>query len=117
MSGSLTIKRVLILGSGRVSGSVIEYLFRDDAIHLTICSQLKDELDRFAAQYSRVNCVYLKVTENIDRLVSLCASNDVVISLLPYDLHGLVGQCCIAAGTHMVTASYVTDSVRALNER
>lgn len=117
MSSSPVMKRVLLLGSGRVSGPVIEYLLRDNQINLTVCSHLKDEFVSITAQYSRVNCICLTVTEDIDRLTSLCADNDVVISLLPYDLHDLVGRCCIKVGTHMVTASYITEGIRSLHER
>lgn len=45
----------------------------------------------------------------------MCAESDVVVSLLPYSLHGKVARHCIEGKTHLVTASYVTDEVQALH--
>lgn len=110
-------KRVLVLGAGMVSAPVVEYLHRDDNLYITVCSQIKDESDKLANRYPGVESNYLNVTESIDGLSSLCAESDVVISLLPYALHGLVAKHCIEAKTHLVTASYVTQQVKELHER
>lgn len=110
-------RRVLILGAGMVSAPVVEYLYRDEEISINVCSHLKDESDRLASRYPGVKSTYLHVTENPGHLANLCAENDVVISLLPYALHGLVAEHCIEVGTHMVTASYITDHVRSLHDR
>lgn len=59
---------------------------------------------------------YIDVQENLELLGDLCADSDVVISLLPYALHGQVAKHCIANKTHLVTASYVTDAVQELHE-
>lgn len=100
-----------------VSAPVVEYLYRDEKISVNVCSHLKEESDRLALRYPGIDSTYLNVTENPGHLASLCAESDVVISLLPYGLHGLVGERCIEAGTHMVTASYVTDHVKSLHAR
>lgn len=60
--------------------------------------------------------MYLNVKDNIEHLRELCEESDVVISLLPYSLHGLIAKQCVEAKTHLVTASYVTDPVKALHE-
>lgn len=100
-----------------VSAPVVEYLHRGQNINITVCSQFKEESDRLAHKYPGVESEYLNVTENLDHLNSLCSESDVVISLLPYALHGLVARQCIDTQTHLVTASYVTDEVRQLHER
>lgn len=100
-----------------VSAPVVEYLHRDPKVLINVCSHLKEESDRLANRYHGVESTYLNVTDNPESLNRLCAENDVVISLLPYALHGLVAKSCIEAKTHLVTASYVTDAVRELHER
>lgn len=42
--------------------------------------------------------------------------SDIVVSLLPYVLHGAVAEKCIETKTNMVTASYITDHVRSLDQ-
>lgn len=110
-------KRVLVLGAGMVSAPVVEYLYRDPKLLINVCSHLKEESDRLANRYVGVKSTYLNVTDSPEDLRALCEENDVVISLLPYALHGLVAKNCIEAKTHMVTASYVTDQVRELHAR
>lgn len=99
-----------------VSAPVVEYLHRDPKVHINVCSHLKEESDKLANRYNGVDSTYLNVMENPEGLQSLVANSDVVISLLPYGLHGLVAKHCIEAKTHMVTASYVTDAVRELHD-
>lgn len=100
-----------------VSSPLVEYLSRDDKISINICSQFKEESDRLANKYPGVKSTLLNVNENPGHLAELCAKSDVVVSLLPYDLHGFVAEQCIDAKTHLVTASYITDHVRSLHDQ
>lgn len=110
-------QRVLILGAGLVSAPVIEYLNRDKSIQLIVCSHLKAESDRLAAQYPGVTSIELNVVKNGEELRRYCAESDLVISLLPYNLHSIVAEQCINARTHMITPSYVSPKLKQLNER
>ncbi|XP_013114257.2 alpha-aminoadipic semialdehyde synthase, mitochondrial [Stomoxys calcitrans] len=109
-------KKVLVLGAGMVSAPLVEWLHREKDVSITVCSQIKDEADRLASQYAGVNGIYLNVTEGTDHLQELCGKADVVVSLLPYSLHGMVARSCVDEKTHMVTASYVNDEISALHD-
>lgn len=106
---------MLVLGAGHVCAPLVEYLYRDEKISINVCSQFKEEADRLANKFPGINSTYLNVTENASNLTELCSNSDVVISLLPYALHGLVAEKCIEVKTHLVTASYITDHVRSLH--
>lgn len=95
---------------------LVEYLHRDPAINIKVCSQLKEESDRLAYRYPGVESFYMDVVNNQEHLAQLCEESDCVVSLLPYALHGLVAKSCVAGKTHLVTASYVNDEVKALHE-
>ena len=47
----------------------------------------------------------------------LVAQSDAVLSLLPATMHVPLAELCIAAGTPLVTASYVSDAMQALHAR
>lgn len=99
-----------------VSAPLVEYLARDKNIDITVCSHLKEESDRLANKYPGVQSQYLNVSDNSNHLRDLCEESDVVVSLLPYSLHGLVARHCVDAKTHLVTASYLNDEVKSLHE-
>lgn len=100
-----------------VSEPLIEYLHRDEKISINVCSQFKDEGDRLANKYTGIRSTYLNVMENENHLAELCGNSDVVVSLLPYDLHGIIAEKCIDVKTHLVTASYITDHVKSLDQQ
>lgn len=110
-------KKVLVLGAGFVSPTLVEYLHREKHIAITVCSAIKDEADLIAQKYPGVDSVYLNVLEKSSTLQELMAKSDVVVSLLPYHLHAHVAKCCIDTKTHLVTASYVQQDVKALHDQ
>jgi len=108
-------KRVLVLGSGYVSEPLVEYLLRDPLTHISVASAIQTELDKLAQKYDNVQPELINVSERPDHLSRLVESADVVVSLLPYSLHPLVAKACIQHRTNMVTASYCTPEMRALD--
>ena len=42
---------------------------------------------------------------------------DVVVSMLPADMHSAVAKLCLEAGVHFVTSSYITEEMIALDEQ
>ncbi|XP_072939174.1 alpha-aminoadipic semialdehyde synthase, mitochondrial [Epargyreus clarus] len=105
---------VVILGSGSVSGPVVEYLAKDKNIAVTIASQVKEEADALAERYG-VRSEYVEAGDE-RALRALAARARLVVSLLPYELHGAAARACLAAGAHMVTASYVRPEVQELHD-
>lgn len=84
-------------------------------LHLiSSASQIKEEADKLAECYG-VNAEYLEANDDY-ALRKLVSNARLVISLLPYDLHGKVARVCLNAGAHMVTASYVSSEVQELHQ-
>uniref|UniRef100_A0A1Q3EWG7 Alpha-aminoadipic semialdehyde synthase, mitochondrial n=1 Tax=Culex tarsalis TaxID=7177 RepID=A0A1Q3EWG7_CULTA len=109
-------KRVLVLGAGFVSAPLVEYLHREGNVSIKVGSQIKEEADRLANRYQGIESVYINVEDESANLQHLCEESDVVVSLLPYALHGLIAKHCVAGRTHLVTASYLNDEIKALHE-
>ncbi|XP_065498897.1 alpha-aminoadipic semialdehyde synthase, mitochondrial isoform X3 [Caloenas nicobarica] len=109
-------KRVLLLGSGYVSGPVLEYLTRDSNVDITIASVMKEQLEQLTNKYSNVTSVHMDVLKHEEELSSLVKKHDLVISLLPYSAHPLVAKKCIDSKVNLVTASYLTPAMKQLQE-
>ncbi|XP_005039340.1 PREDICTED: alpha-aminoadipic semialdehyde synthase, mitochondrial [Ficedula albicollis] len=109
-------KRVLLLGSGYVSGPVLEYLTRDSNIDITVVSVMKEQLDQLTKKYRNVTPVHMDVLMHEEQLSSLVKKHDLVISLLPYSVHPFVAKKCIDNKVNMVTASYLTPAMKELQE-
>lgn len=63
MNGSAE-KNVLILGAGRVASPLIEYLYRDKSVGITVACEQRDLGDALSNQYPGVESVYLNAAEN-----------------------------------------------------
>ncbi|XP_048825797.1 alpha-aminoadipic semialdehyde synthase, mitochondrial isoform X1 [Brienomyrus brachyistius] len=109
-------KRVLLLGSGYVSGPVIEYLTRDSNTQVTVASVVLSQAEDLAAKYPNTIPIMLDVTSQEKHLESLVKDHDLVISLLPYAHHPLVAKHCISKKVNMVTASYLSPAMKDLQQ-
>uniref|UniRef100_A0AAY4BCL8 Saccharopine dehydrogenase (NAD(+), L-glutamate-forming) n=1 Tax=Denticeps clupeoides TaxID=299321 RepID=A0AAY4BCL8_9TELE len=82
------MKRVLLLGSGYVTGPVIEYLTRDKGTQVTIASVLLNQAEELASKYPNTIPVMLDVTSQEGHLESLIKDHDLVMS--KHNIHILV---------------------------
>ncbi|GAB4409684.1 MAG: saccharopine dehydrogenase C-terminal domain-containing protein [Bacteroidia bacterium] len=111
------MKQILILGAGRSSTVLIQYL-------LDVCSaqgwlltvgDLSEELARRkAGDAACVRTIRFDVHDSDQRADEISRA-DVVISMLPAMFHGLVAQSCLHFGKHLLTASYMSDEIRGLD--
>ncbi|KAK0449037.1 saccharopine dehydrogenase [Desarmillaria tabescens] len=93
-------KKILLLGSGFVARPCAEYIVRNPSNYLTIACRT---LER--AKSSR--------TPDLEAQV---AAHDLVISLIPYTFHAAVIKAAIKGKTNVVTTSYVSPAIQALDE-
>ncbi|XP_047417385.1 alpha-aminoadipic semialdehyde synthase, mitochondrial isoform X2 [Sciurus carolinensis] len=110
-----TKKKVLVLGSGYVSGPVLEYLSRDRNIEITVGSDMTNQIKQLSKKYN-INPVSMNICKQEEKLDLLVATQDLVISLLPYVLHPVVAKACIANKVNMITASYITPALKELEK-
>lgn len=109
-------QRVLVLGAGRVSMSLVDLLGRTAQKDIHVASDNEQEAKDVAqiAQQGRHVALDLR---NEQKLAELVKGKDVVISLLPAPLHPLVAEECIKQRTNLVTASYESPAMKEMNER
>jgi saccharopine dehydrogenase (NADP+, L-glutamate forming) len=110
-------KRVLVLGAGLMSPAVIDYLLGSGYEVIVSDAQLDHAQKRIEPHaYASVKAIHLPIgVENYGHLVHAAQKVDVVVSLLPAGLHPIAAAACIEARTHLVTASYISEAMRALD--
>ncbi|KAL3911375.1 MAG: hypothetical protein SGILL_007305, partial [Bacillariaceae sp.] len=109
-------KTVLLLGSGRVSKSVVDYLGRNKHRKIIVASNDKEEAKTVASLAQRGRHAHMDIDNDPARLQRLVDESDVVVSLLPAPMHPRVAEMCIEAKTDLVTASYESLEMRKLEE-
>lgn len=111
------MKKILVLGAGRSSSALITYLLQ----HAAGCDwlvtvgdiSLENALKKIGHS-DRGRGLAFDIHHDIQSR-EVVAEADVVISLLPPALHTLVALRCLEAGKHFVTASYVSDELKAFD--
>ncbi|XP_020269569.1 alpha-aminoadipic semialdehyde synthase [Asparagus officinalis] len=127
---------VLILGAGRVCRPAVEFLASVGNVSsrdsLKICQSIGvEEITEFqvivASLYkkdaeetidgiSNATAVELDV-KNYESLSECISKAVIVLSLLPPSFHDVIANACIEHKKHLVTASYVNDSMSGLHEK
>lgn len=106
-------KKILLLGTGYVARPFADYITRTPEFTLTAASTKKDHAEKLVAGLPRANGVSLDVNDTA-ALEAAVAAHDVVVSLIPYTYHADVIKAAIKGKTDVVTTSYVSDAIRAL---
>jgi len=109
------MKKVLVLGAGLVSRPLVRYLL-DHGYTVTVASRTVSKAVKLIDGHERGEALSLNV-EDKAALEKLVSENDLSISLLPYAYHVTVAEFCIQYKKHMVTTSYVSDEMKALDGR
>jgi saccharopine dehydrogenase (NADP+, L-glutamate forming)/spermidine synthase len=110
------MKKVLVLGAGLVSGPLVHYLLDQPGFEVTVASRTVEKAQRIVG--GAKNGVAKRVDVNDEKdLENLISQADLSISLLPFVYHPLVARLCVKHKKQMVTASYVKDEMRVLDEQ
>jgi saccharopine dehydrogenase (NADP+, L-glutamate forming) len=110
------MKTALIVGAGKSSLFLIEYLLRgaaDGGYRVVVADADPQAAAQKIGGHPSGTPIALDATN--DARKAAVESADVVCSLLPPTLHILLAHDCLAAGKPLITASYVSDEMRALD--
>jgi len=110
---------ILVIGAGRSTGSLIQYLIQkaeNANWHIVVADQNLELAQSKVKQMSRGEAIALDVRDDISRVHAISKA-DIVVSMLPAHMHVQVAEDCIALRKHMVTASYISPEMEALDAR
>ncbi|MBU2019258.1 MAG: saccharopine dehydrogenase NADP-binding domain-containing protein [Bacteroidetes bacterium] len=111
------MKQVLILGAGLSSSSLVRYLLQhseQENWHITVVDQTMELIESKTNKHANSTALVVDALKRDIRL-PLIEKSDLVISMLPARFHIEVAQDCIATQTDLITPSYVSSEMKALD--
>lgn len=109
------MKNVLVLGAGLVAGPLVRHLLDHD-YEVTVASRTLGKAEALVNQHPHGRAIQFDITEDEADLDELVAQADLAVSLLPYIHHVQVARACVRLQRPLVTTSYVSDEMQALDE-
>lgn len=111
------MRKILIIGAGRSASSLIKYLLdksETENLFVTIGDLSEDLAKKKTGNHKNSRAIAFDVF-NADQRKQEIQQADVVISMLPAHMHIEVAKDCILYQKHMVTASYISAEMQALD--
>jgi saccharopine dehydrogenase-like NADP-dependent oxidoreductase len=112
------MKKILLLGAGRSATVLIHYLLNNAAewnASITVGDHSLENAKSKVGTQEPGKAIFFDAADETLR-TRVIEEHDIVISLLPPDLHILIARECISKKKHLITASYVSPAMQELNE-
>ena len=113
------MRNILIIGAGRSATYLIDYLLEKsepENLRVTIADLSIELAERKTKGHTNARAIALDIFNEAQRHAEISRA-DIVISMLPAHLHFEVAKDCIIFKKHMVTASYISPAMEALDEK
>ncbi len=110
------MKTILLFGAGKSATVLIDYLIAEASTGdwKTVIADTDLDLILSKTGGNQLTEAVQADINNTDQRKSLIANSDIVISMMPPALHFLIAKDCVALKKHLLTASYVDDTIRSL---
>jgi len=111
------MKKIALLGAGRSASSLIKYLVENASIEnysITIADREIGHISDIVGDSKLVTELIFDVFDDEAR-ANLVQDSDLIISMLPARFHILVAKDCVRLKKNMITASYITEEMQALD--
>ncbi|WP_034041886.1 saccharopine dehydrogenase family protein [Wocania ichthyoenteri] len=112
------MRKILVIGSGKSTSFLIKYLLdksESENLYITIGDINIENAKKLIGNHKNATAITLDVFNEISRIEAI-KNTDIVVSMLPARFHIEVAKNCIQYKKHMVTASYISPEMQALND-
>ena len=112
-------RKILVIGAGKSTSLLLDYFLNkseSEDLHITVGDLRPDLIVDTVKNHPRCTTIALDIVQE-NELNKAVRDSDIVVSMLPASFHIYVAQSCISLGKHLVTASYVSDELKALDEK
>lgn len=116
---NIYMKNIVVIGAGKSSTCLIEYLIKEATPNnwqVTVADSNPDLARSKTGNAPNTKAIGLDVTDDTQRS-TVIQSADIVISLMPPALHYLVARDCLQHAKNLLTASYVDDKIKELQQQ
>ena len=112
------MRNILIIGAGRSASSLVKFLLDSsdkENIKVIIADISIENANKLAQNHPNSKVLKLDIFNEDDRKREV-KNADIVISMLPARFHMDVAKDCVEFEKSLVTASYISDELKALND-
>ncbi|WP_424003076.1 saccharopine dehydrogenase family protein [Maribacter sp. IgM3_T14_3] len=112
------MRKILVIGAGKSTSYLLDYLLGKsdtEKLEITIGDINPAAIPSSIANHKNCNVISLDIFEKTVRQKAI-ENSDIVISMLPAHMHIKVAQDCVRLKKHLVTASYVSPELMALDK-
>lgn len=111
------MKNILVAGAGKSSSYLIDYLLKNSKSdwRVIVMDASADAIAEKLKNHPRGIPAVIDVTNDEER-EKLVANSDIVLSILPPGLHYLLAKDCLKYKKHLITSSYVSPEIKALDQ-
>ena len=113
------MRHILVIGSGKSTSYLFKYLLEQsetENLHITVGDLDIDNAKKMIGNHKNATAITLDVFDKNSREDAVKKA-DIVISMLPARFHIEVAKDCVTYGKNMVTASYISDEMQALDQQ
>jgi len=112
------MRRILIVGAGRSSAALVRYLLEKsnaEKLKIIIADISVENAKKLVEDHENSEVIELDIFD-IGSRKEVVKKADIVISMLPARFHLEIAKDCLEFNKNLVTASYVSEELMALNE-
>jgi saccharopine dehydrogenase-like NADP-dependent oxidoreductase len=111
------MKKILVIGAGRSSSVLIDYLIENaaDEDWFVTVADANIELAESKTQESERAKAFHFDANDAEMRTNLIYSHDLIISMLPANMHFEIAKVCLSNKKNLITPSYVSKEMRAMD--
>ena len=113
------MRKILVIGSGKSTSYLLKYLLDksfEEQLFITVGDLYIKQAKKLIANHKNAEAITLDVFDETSRTNAIKEA-DIVVSMLPARFHIEVAKDCVTYKKNMVTASYVSEDMQALDEQ
>ncbi|MFS4468692.1 saccharopine dehydrogenase family protein [Maribacter sp. 2210JD10-5] len=112
-------RKILVVGAGKSTSYLLDYFLEKASAENLLLTVVDKDLSQIPSSISEhPNCKAISLDIfNEEARKNAIAESDIVVSMLPARFHIKLAEDCITFKKHLVTASYVSPEIKAMEHR